>query len=880
MKKIVLICLLLCGILFSCGGNTEKEQIHFDIAENITIELDEYSSYYNFSDKITAYNNEEKIAYRDLSITLSEGSSISLGVQDFIVSYKLNGKEYKQTFQVKFIDSHSTILVHMLKDVRTFKIENGKNLDSLNIVSSTNDYTVTGFYKDKNYTEVFDKLQPITQDTEVYARMEYNLNYTSPQIETSEIVTNLDTYINYLVNSTFSFRPAWNQEGFKGRWNYIDGVFLNSIVNLYYETNNPRLKDFFINYINYYIDYDGNFINPETGEKTGYRSGELDSVCESRILFDAYDMTGDERYLKAISKTYQELMSMPIAEGTTNFSHKVSYPNQIWLDGMYMYVPFLARYAKSEGDRNTFLMIKMQYEYIRRTMFDETKKLYYHGHDTTKSIFWADQTSGNSKSFWLRSNGWFIVSLVDAIEYFPEGDNKEYLKALLVEAVEGILQYKDAKTNMFYQLVDKGPTAYVVSKNYLSGLNNTAYGTSDAIIHNYLESSGSSMVAYTLLKGARLGYLKAEYQDLGKDIFEGVYGYSYKDGSLNDICITAGLGPESNEIRDGSIEYYLAEPVGKNDAKGVGPFIMAYLEYASLKEQLPKWYNVTFHRFDGSYEEAVYTGRPLDTIVSTELIGYTFEGYYFDSEYKNPVPEGYQITKDVDIYLYFKKIPTAYEILLDSDSILLNDDFDSYDSIDALPEFQEWGTKGIYYHINDKNNPGVDKELNHILLGDGTAYLFDDSEYDGTQLIIDSGSITSGLIKGYMEIELQRPGNGWTFFQMHGTRADGTFGEIFGIRFQDGELKYRINNGTAQVAESYIYPHSRWYTIEYEYDLNQKKLSVKVNDAYIVTDLSMETASSFAGIKVVTSDGWVHDSEGNLFHWLAKVDNIVIVVEE
>ncbi|MDE5855671.1 MAG: hypothetical protein K2H06_01350, partial [Anaeroplasmataceae bacterium] len=358
------------------------------------------------------------------------------------------------------------------------------------------------------------------------------------------------------------------------------------------------------------------------------------------------------------------------------------------------------------------------------------------------------------------------------------------------------------------------------------------------------------------------------------------YGYSYKEGSLNNICITAGLGPESNKVRDGSIEYYLAEPVGKDDAKGVGPFLMAYLEYASLEEKLPKWYNVCFHRFDGNYETTVYSGRPLDGIVGTEIIGYTFEGYYFDEEYKNSVPEGYQITNDVDIYLDFKKIPTTYDILCDSDSVLLKDNFDSYTSADTLPEFEGWGTKGIYSYINDKNVPGVDLELNHIILGDGTAYLFDNSEYDGTQLIIDSGNVTSGLVKGYMEVELSHPGNGWTFFQMHGTRADGTFGEIFGVRFENGELKYRINSGTSQPSEAWISPNNGWYSIEYEYDLNQKKLSVKVNDSYIVNELSMETANSFGGIKVVTSDGWVHNADGDLFQWLARVDNVVIVVEE
>ncbi|MDE7094848.1 MAG: hypothetical protein K2O23_00005, partial [Anaeroplasmataceae bacterium] len=94
MKKIVLICLLFCGILFSCGGNTEKVNIHFEIAENITIELDDYNLNYNFSDKVHAFNNEEEIPYHNLSISMDSSSSISLGVQNFIVSYKLNEKEY------------------------------------------------------------------------------------------------------------------------------------------------------------------------------------------------------------------------------------------------------------------------------------------------------------------------------------------------------------------------------------------------------------------------------------------------------------------------------------------------------------------------------------------------------------------------------------------------------------------------------------------------------------------------------------------------------------------------------------------------------------------------------------------------------------------
>lgn len=402
--------------------------------------------------------------------------------------------------------------------------------------------------------------------------------------EKKAIEESMNEYVDSLISSTTSYIPSWNKEGFKGRWNYIDGVFLNSIVSLYEQTNNEEYKDFLINYIDYYIDDNGVFIHPKTKEPN-YKTGELDSVCCSRILFDAYEYTNDSRYEKAIKNTYNELLMIPKAEGTNNFWHKTSYQNQIWLDGMYMYAPFYARYAKNyvmdDNDINVFGLLKDQYEYIRNNMFNEELGLYYHGHDSTKTIFWADKKTGNSSSFWLRSIGWYLVSLVDVLEYFPEGNDKVYLTKLLKEGIDGVLKYIDKDSKMFYQLVNLKNIEVNVKSTYLEALKNTKYMVDgkyvDTKISNYLESSGSSMIAYCLLKGSRLGIY--DYKKLGKQIFEGIYNHSFKNNKLNDICITAGLGPEQNKHRDGSSAYYLAEPVGKNDAKGVGPFIMAYLEY-------------------------------------------------------------------------------------------------------------------------------------------------------------------------------------------------------------------------------------------------------------------------------------------------------------
>ena len=254
---------------------------------------------------------------------------------------------------------------------------------------------------------------------------------------------------------------------------------------------------------------------------------------------------------------------------------------------MYMYAPFYARYALATNNNEIFDGIKGHYEFIRNTMYDEEKGLYYHGYSSKMNQIWCDKETGLSPSFWLRSMGWYIMSLVDVLDYFPKGENKEYLISLLVEALEGILQYQDQESKMFYQLIDQGPISVYVDASYFANLKNTKYTTS-TYVDNYLESSGSSMVAYALMKAAKFGYIDLDYVYVGAEIFEGIYKHSFYDNSLHDICITAGLGPITKEYRDGSHAYYLAEPVGSDDAKGVGPFIMAYLEYSSNKIIKPK----------------------------------------------------------------------------------------------------------------------------------------------------------------------------------------------------------------------------------------------------------------------------------------------------
>lgn len=366
----------------------------------------------------------------------------------------------------------------------------------------------------------------------------------------------IDRYIERLLDKSTPDAPYWNiesiRQGKPPHWNYIDGCMITALLCAAEITGERRYSDFAEGFIDYYVSEDGS-IKGYSKEKYN-----LDDINEGRVLFDLYRKTGREKYKKAIFMLREQLKEQP-RTCTENFWHKQIYPNQIWLDGLYMAQVFYVRFQKEFGGGDYSDTVS-QFRKVRELMFDEEKRLYYHGCDCSRSAFWADKETGCSKNFWLRAIGWFCISLVDNIEYIDDEDARKTLCAIFAEAIEGIARYADPETGMYYQVVDQG-----------------------AREGNYLETSGSSMIAYAMMKGARLGVIDKKYAEAGKKTFDGIcekYLTISEDGdlSLGGICLVAGLGPEDNRRRDGSYEYYISEPVVENDAKGVAPFVLCYME--------------------------------------------------------------------------------------------------------------------------------------------------------------------------------------------------------------------------------------------------------------------------------------------------------------
>ena len=372
--------------------------------------------------------------------------------------------------------------------------------------------------------------------------------------------TKIDSYIGRLMKGSSPDKPLWNieniRQGKPAHWNYIDGCMMTALLEVADITGNAEYSDFAERFIDYYVSEDGSIL--------GYSRDKfnLDDINEGRVLFDLYKMTAKEKYRKAIELLHEQLEKQP-RTCTGNFWHKKIYPDQVWLDSIYMAQVFSLRYAQEFGDGDISDVIG-QIRNVRKYMFDEDKRLLYHGMDCSKKAFWADRQTGLSRSFWLRAAGWFTVALADIIGYLPEGGERTELCGIFREVIEGLSRYADPETGMYWQVVDCGGRE-----------------------GNYLETSGSSMIAYAMMKGAGLVVLDKSFSVLGKKTFDGICKKYLKIGEdggleLGGICLVAGLGPEDNRRRDGSYEYYISEPVVENDAKGVAPFLLCYTEVKRL----------------------------------------------------------------------------------------------------------------------------------------------------------------------------------------------------------------------------------------------------------------------------------------------------------
>ncbi len=374
-----------------------------------------------------------------------------------------------------------------------------------------------------------------------------------------ETLDRLAAYIDSLVATSSAQNPAWNIERKVGgnkpnKWNYVDGCMITALLALYEISGNRKYLEFSDDFMGYFVQEDGSILTYSPDDFN------LDNVAPGRTLFTLYDLTGKEKYRRALDTIRSQLDKHPRTEDNS-FWHKDIYYKQVWLDGLFMAQPFYmeyeAKYNQCKGCEDSF----HQFLVVEKRMKDPKTGLYYHGYDSTKSIFWADKETGLSQNFWLRAIGWFTLALTDTMERMPASmvQEKKEMQRILKNLIDALLPWQH-ECGMFYQIVNKPEDP-----------------------RNYLETSGTMLIACGILKGVRLGFLPESYRAYGEKAFYGTADRYLKqdaDGNLtlSGICLVAGLGGGNNQRRDGTLDYYFSEPVVENEAKGVAPMLMAYTE--------------------------------------------------------------------------------------------------------------------------------------------------------------------------------------------------------------------------------------------------------------------------------------------------------------
>ena len=383
----------------------------------------------------------------------------------------------------------------------------------------------------------------------------------------------------------------------KPKWSYVMGIELEGMLDTYLRYGGQKIMD----YCQMYTD---TMINAQ-GDIRGYNilDYNLDNIRTGHFVTRMYQQHPEAKNLLAMKTMMKQLQDQPRTKADKVYWHKAIYAYQVWLDGIFMGLPFRVLTApitqtakKSQKSQITAIYddaVNQLVSTYQRTL-DPKTGLNRHAYDETRNTFWADKETGLSQHCWGRAQGWYTMALIEVLDALPEDYSRRgEVIDLLQKDLEAVVKWQDKKSGVWYQVMDSPDRE-----------GRSAEGRSQG--ENYLESTCSAMFTYVLLKAYRKGYVGTKFRDAGIKAYRGIINNFIRVNddetiSLTRCCAVAGLGPaatpdvmeamkrvnpkgtvKDNRRRDGSFQYYLSEEIRDNDAKGIGPFIWASLEMEQL----------------------------------------------------------------------------------------------------------------------------------------------------------------------------------------------------------------------------------------------------------------------------------------------------------
>jgi len=402
---------------------------------------------------------------------------------------------------------------------------------------------------------------------------------------------------NYGTHFTWDNEKRESSKPYLYDWSYYNGVVFEGLEYLYEVTGNSQYRNYVVEYMSSLIASDGSWAkctNNSSKTAAGYVDYHgADCYKTASLLLDAYAMTGDSRYLTRAEALYADLDAAAekylLPDAGNNYHHtwaSASSPN-LWLDGLYMILPFRAEYAARIGDTAELQAIVDRLTWVSNNMYSSSSGLFYHA---------ANSASSNSGTYWLRSMGWYAAAIADVMDSV-DASQRATLAAQLTKLVDGLEPYRN---------------------EYGMWLNNLAASESGT---NPYETSGTALVCYAVMKAVNNGWIDDSYAERALTALVGICDNKLENNSLTDICFK-GVPSGSNST------FY------DNEGKGLGPFIMLTAEVQEYYDEVLGLPVIT--GISVSEGDSYYTGNALAPVVTASydvgepktITDYTVEGEY------------------------------------------------------------------------------------------------------------------------------------------------------------------------------------------------------------------------------------------------------------
>jgi unsaturated rhamnogalacturonyl hydrolase len=514
-----------------------------------------------------------------------------------------------------------------------------------------------------------------------------------------------------------------------GEWGYEQGVLLDGIAAEWRVTGDGRLFNYIKAAVDRSVDKDG-IIHLDEGASFPSDAHSMDDIEMGRSAILLYRVLQQPKYYLAAKFLHDQMQQQP-KNASGGYWHKQIYPDQMWLDGAYMAEPFLASYARTFDRPLEMDGVAEQLLLMDEHMRDRQTGLLRHGWDESKKMDWANKQTGLSPEAWARAMGWYAMALVDVLDRMPASDpQRAAIEGLTRRVLTTAARYQDPATGLWWQVMDKGG----------------AKG-------NYLEASASCMFVYALAKGIRMDVLPLGYEANVKRGWAGIQSHFVKpDGTFTGTVKVAGLG--GNPYRSGTYDYYIGEPVGDNDAKGVGAYLLALSEITQRERAgdlfrkargktvlVDAWFNSQQRKVADGHMELFHYKFFDDANSGYSFLGHMFSQYGMRLELLDHAPRAADL-KGVSVYVipspdipllnpnphYMdKESADAIEAWVKSGGVLMLMENDSDHS--EFAHFNILSERfGIHYNAVDRNQEiGSDYSTTMVQIPAGTGGIFHES---------------------------------------------------------------------------------------------------------------------------------------------------------